>query len=434
MTVKRVTKRPTPRRVPASAASGAPPGGEGGREEGRDVMPDNLFADMSQDAVVYIYRRDEVSKEPVFMYKLAPDESHVDEIQRLSGGGHYTCRERGRNEEGRKVWLQQRTLRVGGPPREPIMPKSFVSVDPAGESSPQVGTVPPSGDVGMSEILTAGVLKLLQGSADLSTAQAEAYKNMMTRPDTTNWEPLITAMVPVVVALIKKREDPMAQMQAAASLFKDNASPASAFRDQLKTVTEVFNLHDATKPEAPDPIDAAIGLLPQILDVITTEQKSGRPVTLDSVREKLTGGKEIPAPPQPQPGAPGAPVWLHMLRNMVPRITAWATAGRDPELLAEFFVAEIPEQYAGNMREFLKQDNAQEMLFRAAPALTQYAKWVGECFNAMADQYFPPDEGEGEPPEEQPATVEVGEVKEVSTAADNAEMAAIDAAREPEGE
>jgi hypothetical protein len=399
-------------------------------------MPDNLFADMSQDAVVYIYRRDEVSKEPVFMYKLAPDEAHVDEMQRLSGGGHYTCRERGRNPEGRKVWLQQRTVKIGGPPREPIMPKSFVSVDPAGEASPQVGTVLPSGDVGMSEILTAGVLKLLQGSADLSTAQAEAYKNMMTRPESTNWEPLVTAMVPVVVALIKKREDPMAQMQAAASLFKDNASPASAFRDQLKTVTEVFNLQDAAKPAPPDPIDAAIGLLPQLLDIITTEQKSGRPVTMESVRQKLGVGDGAPVQTTPpQPDKPGAePMWLTILKRTVPRITAWASAGKDPELLAEFFVAEIPEQHAGHLREFLQRADAQDMLFRLAPGLKQYETWVAECFNAMADHYFPPDAdetGEDEPEHPEPE-VETAAV-EVSTVADNEEMAAIDARREAEG-
>ena len=431
MAVRRTTKGPPRRGAPPSAPSGVEPGGGEGRDGGRDDMPDNLFADMSQDAVVYVYRRDEVSKEPVFMYKLAPEEAQVDELQRLSGGGHYTCRERGRNEIGKKVWLQQRTLKVGGPAREPTMPKSYVSVDPAGEASPQVGTIPPSGDVGMSEILTAGVLKLLQGSADLSAAQAEAYKSMMTRPASVDWVPLLTAVVPVLTAIIKKREDPMAVMTQAAGLFKDNASPAAAFREQLKTVTEVFNLQEAATPKPPDPIDAAVAMLPQLLDIITAEQKGGRPVTIESVRQKLAG--ELPAPAaQPQPETDATPMWLVILKRTVPRITAWASAGKDPVLLAEFFVAEIPEQHAGHLREFLQRADAQEMLFRLAPGLKQYENWVADCFNAMADHYFPPD---GEDIEEGAEPVEVGEIEEAEVvSADDEKMAAIDAARAEAGE
>lgn len=396
-------------------------------------MPDNLFTDMSQDAVVYVYRRDEVSKEPVFMYKLSPEEAHVDEIQRLSGGGYYTCRERGRNEEGRKVWQQQRTLRVGGAPREPRMPQSYESESTAATPRPgevETGAVGRAG-VGMDEVLTAGILKLLQGSADLSTAQAEAYKNMANRPaaPATDWGALITAAVPVVVAMIKKREDPMEVMTRAAALFKDNASPATAFKDQLSTITEVFNLKEAVTPPPPDPIESALGMLPQLLDIITAEQKSGRPVTVETVQQRLAAGTGA-TPPASPPAAQyrdAKPMWLKMLTQLVPRTLSWASQGKDPALLAEFFVNEIPEQHAGHLREFLQRADAKEMLFRLAPGLAQYEQWVGECFDAMADHYF------GEPDAEEVDAEEVVEVEEVEVISpDDAKMAAIDAARAAE--
>lgn len=83
-----------------------------------------LFSLGSDDKVVYVWRQHPISKRPVFLFRLSQDEATEEEIQRLAGGGVFTCREKERNEEGIMMFGRQRTVEIGGRPREPMVPKA----------------------------------------------------------------------------------------------------------------------------------------------------------------------------------------------------------------------------------------------------------------------------------------------------------------------
>ena len=128
--------------------TGQTTGHEDGHEDGHDeydeeIVVGNMFDEMHEDAYVIVKRRDERTKEMVYLYRLDRDECTDEELQRLSGGGHYVCREKNPNSVGQFVWGRQRTIKIGGAPIEPQLPESMKLHATTGVQPDANGDTPP---------------------------------------------------------------------------------------------------------------------------------------------------------------------------------------------------------------------------------------------------------------------------------------------------
>lgn len=361
------------------------------QEEVKEEVGGTLFDLGGDDKVVYVWRIHPVSKKMVYQYKLLPEEATEEEIQRLSGGGKYTCREKERNEGGVMVFGRQRSVEVAGAPREPLVPKSTVEeLAPTG-SVPSVAVSPDKGGTTIDDVLTAGILRLFTSQAEASETQAKMYQAMIARPQ-TDWTGVVVALVPIVTAMIEKKDggpNPLQMVTEIAKLVKQSTSSAGDFKDTLAAMNDVLDIKERTGPQAEDPLTAMAGQLPKILEVISSEQKQGRTPTAEDVQRRLAQQSAS------NEGAANVPPHQMFLKRFSPMLRRWATEAKDPSLLGEFIIQSVPEKFHGALKEFLQRDDAEELVFQYIPDLRNYPAFTKECFGTMAD-FFEPEEEEPE--------------------------------------
>ena len=393
-------------------SSSVKPAGQTGRRTGRQTgrqtgiedektgeLVGNIYDNMDEDSIVVVHRYDPESARQILMYKLTPEEATDLEMQRLSGGGKYATREQVRNEHGQMVWGRQRTITIGGAPRDPIEPRSYTQQQGPAQQQPEVGTRQQQGAAGTQpqDILSAGMIQLFDGMQRLNATQADAYSRMSIDKG-TDWGPIAVALAPVIIAWIKASSkgdgapDPMVLIEKVASLMKTNTSPTESFKDMLETVDTVFDIKERSQGPPADPLTSLTQMLPNILEAISVEQKAGRPATTEAVRARLglakTGDKQTGDKPPPPP------MYRQMLDRFRPMLLQWARAGKDPVLMGDWLVNMIPEKYHGNLREFLVREDAEELVYQAIPDLREFEQWTAECFGQMADTFNPPEEDE----------------------------------------
>lgn len=369
------------------------------QEEVREAPTGTLFDLASDDDVIYIWRIHPVSKKLVFMFRLSQEEGTEEEIQRLAGGGKYMCREKGRNDAGLMVFGKSRTVEIGGAPREPAIPKATqAEIDgaPSAAAAPVVGTIG-DGKKGttLDDVLTAGVLRLLTTTAETSESQSKVYQAMLARPHSNiEWGPIITAVVPLLTAMIEKKDsgpNPMEMVTEIAKLVKQSTSSAGELKDTLAAMNEVLDIKDRTAPVPEDALTTMAGQLPKILEVISSEQKTrGRTPTIEEVQARLAAQPTQPA--QTNAEQPRIPMYQAFLNRFAPMLKRWAMEGKDPELLGEFMVQSIPQQYHGAVREFLALENAEEIVYQTVPDLRNYPDFTNKCFGTIAEIFEPEEE------------------------------------------
>ena len=399
MAVKRTAKR---RRSASRSAGGRPAVVE--EVEAEEIQEEDvtLFDSGGADKVVYIWRINPTTKRLVFLFKLLPEEATEEEVQRLAGGGTYTCREKGRNDDGVMVFGKNRTIEIGGPPREPKVPKGMAEeLQPTG--SPPGVVVESRGKTTLDDVLTGGILRLFTSQAEASETQAKMYQAMAMRPQ-MDWTELMKAVAPLLLTLLAKKDDgpnPMEMVTQIAAMVKDSSSPTTQFKDMLETVDSVFSIKEQAAGPPADPLTALAGTLPKILEIISSEQKTkGRMPTKEEVQRRLAA---------PSPAAAGGqmPVYQALLKKFTPMMVRWAREGKDPGLMGEFLFNSIPEKYHGAVREFLLREDAEELVYQTAPDLRAFPQWTQDCFGTLAEAFGITEEEEEE--EEKPDVIfEVG--------------------------
>lgn len=371
-----------------------------------------LFDLGDDDKIVYVWRIHPVSKKMVYQYKLQPDEATEEEIQRLSGGGVYTCREKGRNEDGIMVFGRQRTVEIAGVAREPLVPKATADeLAPTGAAvaGPVVGE---SQKTSMDDIMMGGVLRLFTTQAEASEVQARMFQAMADRPQ-TDWAAVLTAAMPLLVALLAKKDDapnPMEIVTQVASLVKESASSANSFKEQLEVMNEVFDIKERTAPAPEDGLSMLAAQLPKILEIISSEQTTkGRMPTQEEVQQRLATAAPSPAADPSTPKKVAMPIHLALLKKFKPLLVQWSQQGKDAGLMGEFLANSVPERFRGAVQEFLLREDAEALVYQVVPELQQYPAWTRECFDALADAFGLGAEGD----EEVPPTPEADVIFEV---------------------
>lgn len=411
MAVRSATKgrRPASRPGQHSRTTPAPPPD---KKEGELIG--NLYDNMDEDTVVVVHRFDPESGRQVLMYKLMPSEATDIEIQRLSGGGKYSTREHVLNEQGSRVFGRSRIIVVAGPPRMAEMPQSYAN-RPTPTPKPEVGTVGDKNKTSIDDVLTAGILRLFTSQAEASETQAKMYQAMLARPDAphVDWSVLITALIPLAVKLLDRKNDGpnmLEMVTQVAAMMKENTSSTTQFKDMLETVDTVFGIKEQVAGPVADPLTTLAGQLPKILEIISTEQSSkGRMPTEEEVKRRL-------ASPQ-KPSGGNMPVHQMLLKKFAPMLVRWAQAGKDPSLMGDFLYNSIPEKLHGAVREFLLRDDAEEVVYQAAPDLRGFPQWTQDCFGTLAESF-----GIGEEEEE----AEVSEVHPVEVGDGDEEVTVVE--------
>lgn len=357
----------------------------------------NVFDEMAQDSVVIVHRMDPIRKIPVLMYKLTQDEATGPELQRLSGGGKYQCREQVRDDAGRMIWGRHRTVYVAGVPREPEMPRSYglttASVGQRrGNGAPEVevGTAAPTS---RDAIIDAGLLQFFSSMQEHNRAMAEGYKAQANKTP-MDWAPFAPVMIALVKALFSPKGDVTNPLEIAtqiAALMKENTSATGQFKDMLETVSDVFDIKDRAAGPPADPLTALTGMLPRIIDVIADEQKAnpGKPINEKAVQQRL-------AQQQKKPQRVNPPMWQKMLGRFRGLLLRWAKQGLEPEAAGESILNLLPPEYHGQLREFLGLENASTLVFQTLPDLREYEQWTNDTFGWLTDQFYPEEEPEGE--------------------------------------
>lgn len=398
-----------------------------------EVLAGNMFDAMDEDSYVVVKRRNEMSKEMEYLYRLTPDECTEEEVARLSGGGYYVCRVKRRNESGAFVLGQQRTVRIAGPPREPLEPMSAKKLVPPGMKV-NTGEAQPAGN-GMTgtNIIEAGLVQLFQAQAEVSRQGQETTSLLLTKlmrddKPSTDWSKVIVAAIPIVEAMIKRPQGDNAldTVSKIAGIIKETTSPATDLKSQLEVIGEFVGLkHDLT-PEPMDPMASLAQTLPKIIDAITAEQKAGRTPTPEAVQASLVGQPAV----QPHGTVPaGGQLIQGMLAKFGPRLVEWAQEGKEPETQAAVLLEIVKPQIHGYIRELLGKEDAAEQVFQAIPALREFEQWATEFFNALTEYFYPEDETVPDEPEDV-EFVEVPAADGAQVALDE-EMAAHDAEKVP---
>lgn len=373
---------------------------------GEDLIqePLSLFDDMAEDSIVMVWRRHALSKKPVFLFALAPEEANEIRIQELAGGGVFVCKERIRNDRGQMVWSRQRTVEIGGPQRDPpevsgiVGRKEKASAGSAAPSLPGVGPSPGTapGAVSTSDIMNAGLLQLFQANKEVSAMQAESFRALAAQVanagrSTVEWGPILTALAPVALELVRGKSgegkgEILEMLEKVVTLVKSSTGPASSFKEQLEIMNDLLDLKDRRTPPVSED-EGMMGVigsgLNRLLEVIQEEQarRRGAPVTA-----KAPGVKPGTAP---TPAAlPNTPKWQAVLGPWRKQLVGLASSGKDAETTANFHFMVMPDPMRGTLREFLMASpDPVGALCDFLPELVEYRSWVEDYVGTMADHF-----------------------------------------------
>lgn len=363
------------------------------------AIPDSLFDRMGEDSYVQVRRVNPVTKQPEFLFKLAPYEASEEVIQQFAGGGTFYLRERVRDEQsGDWTWGRHRTIYIGGEPRKVTdLPKSAQeSLEPAGKVG-QAPAAPASNsdhNPTLNDAMVASIMSIMKGQADASNMQMKAMEMAMVKhlsQPQINWVEVLSKVADPVVELVKAsrnkgvERDPLELVEKIASIMtslRETTSPAQSFGDMVKTMNDVLELKERAGPPEEDPLLSMAG---RFLGVI---EKSYKETGKIPTQQQLVAGVR-----QEQSGATPqqVPEWAKLLRAFKAQLVANAARDNDPEQVANYIFDIMPEVARGSVHELLVHPELETQVFSVAPELRQYPRWTGRFFQALADNY---EEGE----------------------------------------
>lgn len=354
---------------------------------------------MQADSYVAVWRRDPIKKTLTYLYRLEPLEAREDMLQAYSGGGQYVCKLAQRMGDGHVKYMVTRQVEVGGDPAA-VTKLPAATTRLLGEALPPVPPPPPptprlEGKVGIEEIMSAGLLNLLQGTREVQAMQLETFRTLGARP-TVEWDKVLVAAVPIIQALLtreSKQPDVLTQIKELATLIRTetNADPTKMVRDQLELMDSYLGLRERITP----PEDASSGplhVMERILGVIEGQQKKlGRPPSADEVRAALPAatGQSGAAP-----GAPPVPMWTHVLQRWGAQLVAAAMRNADPDVTADYVAQMLPDAVMGSVVELLQMEDNGARVLAAVPRLAEFPQWTTRFFTRLWANVGPEEEEE----------------------------------------
>jgi hypothetical protein len=393
---------------PESDLVGDPAGDPGGM---------SLFDDMGADSYVIVHRIDDISKRPVFQFRLAPSEANEETLQRLRGGGYYVCKEKRRAEDGSWQWGRQRSVQIDGAPK-PLreLPDSMQAIMPGPGAKTEDAAVGMAGsaDVSLNDIMKAGVLNLLNAQQGVQTAMMKAVE-AIPRPTAEKSpfsEKAMELLLQVLTREPPKQPDPMDLAKQVAAIIGERTSPMSGFKEMFDTMNRMLalrkRLNEDEETGTGDPLmDIIKENLPKIVGVIQQEQaRKGQPVasTGDITRRLVPPVAALPAiapasepDPAMHPEVDMLSKWLIARRPVLRRA---AETGVDPEAMAKVEWGMLPPEYRGVIREFLGREDAEQLTRSAIPEYAAYETWYGSFLEVLTLLARPEDYEEAEPESE----------------------------------
>jgi hypothetical protein len=109
-----------------------------------------------------------------------------------------------------------------------------------------------------------------------------------------------------------------------------------------------------------------------------------------------------PFPNPPGADMPDRPAWYPLLRPHLPHLIQLASAGRNPEVSADFIADSIPDQYIPVIYESLSRPTFQDELVAHVPEVGPHRPWFGAFAARVLEWFSPPSDdadAAGAPPE-----------------------------------
>ena len=338
----------------------------------RNVSEGALFEETPPDGRVSIFRRDETDKTWVYHGILAPEEATCERVSALFGGGVYQAQLKGRNEQGRIVIRGNCRFRLAGPYRPPVgmLPGTETEVAKMAQveqgKSPVVPAVTGPGTDARSVLEAATVSNLL----DMMRAQ----KEMLSRPQ-MDWAAILTAVTPILVPLLSRREPVVNPAEIAEQITKAVQSAVTGMTAPQQPVNVIKQLAEAMD---------VLGTLRQDRDERDSDPMLGN---LLRVAETLVQGAKGPAGTAVAPVPPGTSghvpvpsgdVWRVVLERHGSRLVQFAAMRASPAWAAETALTLMPPDIREPMTDFLFREDVIQQIVAVVPRLASFPHWVQE--------------------------------------------------------
>ena len=364
-----------------------------------------------EEAYYLVYRRDDITRELVFQFRLADPNVTVERIQELRGGGEYQIKEKRQNEQGSFVYGRQRQVVIDGPPKKleqipEIAPLDGTAASPS--AAVPVGVLGKPG-VDVNDIMSAGILNLFQAQQSIQAAVLEQVKSMHDRPQ-INWAVMATALSPLLVKLLDRgpqapQTDPVKLAMEIATIVKEGVSPPAQLKDQLEVVNSFLDIKERVMPGTDDPVIAlATTYLPKLIEVVQEEQRRrGQSPTSTAELEKQMQRRVASKAEVPAVTGGEVPVWQRLLTQRLKVLVKMAAQGKDPEVIADYEYEMLPDEYRGTVREWIAREDVLGLIEQWVPEAKQFPQWVEQFVMRLRELFYGM---ESEVEEEQPGPEE----------------------------
>lgn len=346
------------------------------QETAADAVIDEATAANPRAPESIIYRKDSESGEERWLGKVASSIVSNEYIAKRWGGGEYRVQHRKPNATGKMVYGSQETYKI-----DP-------SVKPEPMTTEADGTpVKLGGGSHIDAIMEAGVMSLITQMQNNNTTQMEMVRSMMSDRGGSklDWVALLAAVSPILIAIIERtggKKDTVELAKEIADMSRDKSAPAGSMKDMLGSLKEMLEISDLMRGGGGGD-DRSTGerlleaALPKFMEMAErmgpSPQAGGVPVAPPTSPAQLSAGA-----PKPE-----LPVWTTFVSKKVPQWIRLAQMDKDPELYAALEVDNMPPVFMGTLRQFMRRDDAIDLVFTAFPALQEYDEWAREFFDEI---------------------------------------------------
>lgn len=355
------------------------------------------FAQLPDDAVIYIWRRDDESKEfAATGVTFAPDEFSVEKVRELLGGGTFQARAMVRDEQDRKIPGGQRQFKIEGAPKFPGSGVA-VQVTPVQDAR---GGVP--GSNARESIIDMGIMAMFKQMQDNSQMQMMMMKEMVeSRKSSVDWGVILAAVAPIAASLITTMGSKKDPNEIAAELIEKLKPSTNGTADLLKTAETMVRLRELFPGggggggDAEDPTTIALKTFgPVVAEILMAKQaeRGGAPTTRVAAPAQVQIPTTVPVQQSAETQQVTEPGWVTALRPHVGQLARIAASGKDPydfaHTVMSFF---MPDAHKGTVRELVLPgaEDAAAKLLDAFPPLQAYPGWVVEFIDGVRQELCP---------------------------------------------
>ena len=364
-----------------------------------------LFQDMQPNDIVRVARENDTTKDREPHGSLNFDQSTVEYLMQLFGGGCYKLQLIRRNHTGKPVIVQGLTLNIPGPykpPTGPLPGGPAVYTEPASEASARVRT--DTTNMSPRELLDYAAFSRMMEVMKQPVAAPSPTSSML-RDMAPILTPIAAAIGTVMIERLTKPAKPddtiARQLDAFAAQLREmqnKPGPAAAGMDELIGVFErMQKIRSAIAGGGDGGETGGEGgmwgnVLRMGMEMLQRgQQGTPAPAPIAAPRALVAG-----ADPEPVDVA-ALPLWRQMLHEYAPMIVDAAQTNKPADLAAGLVAEWCPAPYRGALVELAQQPNTETLLVEAIPPLGQFPTWVAEFVAECRAVLFGDEDEEPEP-------------------------------------